>query len=159
MFIKECPFDDKKTKHRFYKDVIVDVSIVYPASESAINNNHTDRIRGAASQNTFNYKKNKYEKLSQHRHKTIPVIIETFGHIHSTSESFIRHLINLAAEASRSSKSKLHNYWFKRISASLHRSNARMVIEYAANVHEKAKQAAYSSYDDTFKRCFNNPTM
>jgi len=158
LFIKDLPFDNW-SKHRFYRDAILDISVTYPATFNCINVGKSDNIQGSASRHAFNGKLNKYGKLNRSNLKIVPIIFETFGFIHEKSDSFIRRLIHLSAENSPLHKSVLHTYWYKRLSVELQRSNARMVIDFANRCKEDDKRALSSSYDDTFKQCFNNPTM
>jgi len=159
LLIKDVPYDTGLKSKHLHKDIILDVSITYPASFSAIQSKKTDLIQGAASNHTFDMKKRKYEKISDGKYKVIPIILETFGFIHETSKAFIKHLIHLAAQYSPIHKSVLHNYWFKRISVALQRYNAQMVLDYATKSHEHAQRNLATGFDDTLQRCINNPTM
>ena len=158
ILIKDVPFD-YWSQHRFYRDVILDISVTYPATFNCINTGNSDINQGSASKHAFNGKKNKYGKLNKSNLWITPIIFETFGFIHEKSESFLRRLIHLASENSFIRKSVLHSYWFKRLSVALHRSNARMVLNFADRIKEDVKKSNPSSFDDTFKHCFNNPSM
>ena len=63
LLIKDLPYDDE-SKHRFYKDCILDVSVTYPATFNNINKNKASLVQGGASNYAFAQKRNKYTKIS-----------------------------------------------------------------------------------------------
>ena len=159
LLVQDVPFDTNEEKVKFYKDTIIDVSVTYPCSDAAIRNFKSDQRKGAAAARIFDAKYNKYAEVAGDRYKMIPFVLETFGYIHPKSEGFLRHLIGVAADKSGTDKSVLCNYWFRRISVSLVRSNMRILLHKATLANDASKKHQASNYEDIEMCTINNPSL
>ena len=155
----DVPFDTKEGKSVFYKDVILDVSVTYPCSETATKIYKSGEVKGASASKIYEKKMDKYTEAAGQQYRVMPIIFETFGFLHPSSEGFIRHLVGIAAEHSLTPKSVLHNYWFRRFSVALVRANVRLLMSKANIANEAIKKVQASSYDDVERSTVNNPTL
>ena len=111
------------------KDITLDVSITHPATSTNMTSQKSDSIEGSSADRTFSSKNLKFREIaSQHDFNFMPIIFETYGHVHSTSLSFLNAIITKSASFHEVPRTIMKNYWIKRLSAALQIGQARLLI-------------------------------
>ena len=91
--------------------------------------------------------------------KFIPVIFETFGAMHESSERFLHHLIARASAYMGIRSSSLHTYWNRRISCTLQVINAQMILGKVGRLQEMEMARSCYGGENVPRICRNDPTL
>ena len=120
-------------------DVIGDVKVSFPCADSYLKQGSHAK-EGFTALDAYKKKVLKYESnnldLLQGRN-LIPISIESFGRFHPSVKPFIAALCAKAAVISGVSKSVLCNYWINRISVSLQKNIAKMMLSRVERIVSK----------------------
>jgi hypothetical protein len=101
---------------------MIDVSVVFPAGATYVNNKGSAVKSLAAANDRAKEKVRKYGELANlNRMKFVPFILESFGAIGKEAKQFISSLVEDLPE-----KNQLYAYCLRRLSIALQRGNARM---------------------------------
>ena len=109
-----------------YSNIIVDVRVSFPCSPSYVN--RASRFQGATADAGYADKISKYHTLDLGDQVLVPVSIESFGHLHKSVKGLISSLCYRASEMSGIPHSVLVNYWTNRLSATLQKNIAKMML-------------------------------
>ena len=107
-------------------DVILDVTISFPCAKSYVSK--AAKEQGATSEKAYKDKVNKYPDEILRNKVFIPIAIESFGFFHLSIKPLISAFCSKASDISGIPHSVLVNYWINRLSATLHKHIARMMI-------------------------------
>ena len=114
------------------RDILLDVSVTFPATASIITKEKTATKTGAAALAREKHKRYVYnEKAEENNFEFAPVVLETYGRWGKEFSDLFDQLVKHAWE--RSGKSIPHavlkDYWKKRISMDLQINNAKVFLE------------------------------
>ena len=108
-------------------DLITDIKVSFPCSFTYLNLNSHKKV-GAAGEDAHKKKIRKYTPELLKGRAFLPLSIESFGRFHPSMKLFLSALCGKAANISGIPKSCLVSYWTHRISFTLHRNIAQMVV-------------------------------
>ena len=117
------------------RDLDVDFSIPFSGSDKYLH--HCLNDKNYALSNIERTKNNKYkERCEQNNIDFLPLCIDTFGCPTKTTVNLVLKLVKRAAEVSQIPKHILSFYWKKRISTSIQKCNARLMINATKRIFE-----------------------
>jgi hypothetical protein len=108
-------------------DVFFDVKVGFPCADSYISKG-SHRREAATCDDGFYHKLLKYPASLLQGRGFLPLSFETFGRFHSSIKPFLTALCSRASAISGIPHSVLVNYWTNRISASLQKNIAHMLL-------------------------------
>ena len=116
------------------RDAITDVSVTHPCNITNLQRgSHANA--GKSADLRFNDKTIHYQTLADnHLYDLVPLIFETYGRWHGTVSGFVDHTCSHIATRRSIPRSALIKYWRQRISVSLARANAAMIIGRVVNI-------------------------
>ena len=140
-----------------FSTLLADVTITHP--NPSINQPVTQSMlqRGHFSSHRENTKRTKYgEAASSIGAKFIPLVLETFGSVgksfhallHSLSLELFRRSPNSDTELEIKMKAKLINLWRTRISLTLQKANARLLLSKISRTHQSTQRSSPTTMVD-----------
>jgi hypothetical protein len=143
------------------QDIWVDITVPHPSSISYLHGSaKSATVMLGAAEDAATRKKNKYAHCLQFDHPRdifIPLVIESYGAMHTPFADFIVLASGLVADRMGINKSAVANYWLKRFSVSLQKGIARMLLKRSeecttAGTHISPTDGALSeaTYDQDF---------
>ena len=109
------------------RDAITDVSVTHPCNSTNLQRgSHT--TAGKSADLRFNDKTHYQALADRHLYDLVPLVFETYGRWHGTVSGFLEHACSNIATRRSIPRSALIKFWRQRISVSLTRANAAMII-------------------------------
>jgi len=150
----------KSVNDKNYHDVLIDVTVVHPASASYMDKFKTYSNPGVLSNVKYEQKMKKYnDKATMLGFRFIPFVVETFGRIHPTSLQFFQRLVTRASMNLDIEYSVLYNYYVRRLLVTVQRANASLVLSFAqrATIDEGRRQVYLPEYVQDVE--LNDPSL
>jgi hypothetical protein len=109
------------------RKLTVDVRLTHPGTDSNIRCGSAKEAGKSASRSATEKNSKFQEQSNDNDFDFLPIIFESYGHIHSDAKILIDALIVRISELHQIPKSVLTNYWYGRLSIQLQIGNAKLL--------------------------------
>jgi len=128
------------------RNLLLDITIKNPAAESLID--HTIRDQDSAIRTANKQKNDKYqERALANDIQFMPMALECYGALSKEFVSVMHMLCEKRADIVGRDKSGIMNYWYKRISCTLHKGNAKAIAKRILEVNREVAGCRDESND------------
>ncbi len=120
-----------------HHDKLLDVTITHPGNKTSVNRHRADRVPCAAATEREKVKRDKFEQLSKSNlMHFVPLAVESYGQYGVDMKQFMKRTVRKAwiKSGKFTTLSVYSDYWNKRVSTSIQKTNAQMLLRQSARI-------------------------